>query len=102
MTKITRKIETHKIFPATVAFKKGKIVTTPLDPIKVSNVNITEPKAIKMVKKTYGKTNLYVITKIETTRTTYALDIDKFLEIATPIKIETLKGEEVMIMEKEE
>lgn len=85
MKKVTRTIETHKIIPASVAMKNGKLEMTPLDPIEVSNVTMNEQKALKLAQKTYGKTKPYVITGIETTKTTYALDVEKFMELATPI-----------------
>lgn len=85
MKKVTRTIETHKITPATVSMKNGKLETTPLEPIEVSNVTMNEKKALKLVQKAYGKTKQYVITGIETTKTTYALDFEKFMELATPI-----------------
>lgn len=85
MKKVTRTIETHKITPATIAMKNGKLETTPLEPIEVSNVTMNEQKALKLVQKAYGKAKQYVITGIETTKTTYALDFEKFMELATPI-----------------
>lgn len=85
MKKVTRTIETHKITPATVAMKNGKLETTPLEPIEVSDVTMNEQKALKLVQKAYGKTKQYVITGIEATKTTYALDFEKFMELATPI-----------------
>lgn len=85
MKKVTRTIETHKITAATVAMKNGKLEKTTLDPIVVSNVTMNEQKALKLVQKTFGKIKQYVITEIKTTKTTYALDFEKFMELATPI-----------------
>lgn len=89
MKKVTRTIETHKITPAIVAMKNGKLETTQLDPIVVSNVTMNEQKALKLIQKTYGKTKQYVITRIETTKTTYAMDVEKFMELASPINGES-------------
>lgn len=86
MKTVTRTIEVHKIYSATVALKEGQLVKTDLAPITVSNEKMNETKALKAVQKTYGKVNQYVITGIETTATTYALDIETFMELATPVE----------------
>lgn len=49
MKKVTRTIETHTINSATVTMEDGKIVTTPLDPISISNVTMNNDKALKLV-----------------------------------------------------
>lgn len=85
MKKVTRTIETHKITPATVSMKNGKLEMTQLEPVEAINVSMNEKKALKLVQKAYGKTNQYIIVGIETTKTTYALDFEKFMELATPI-----------------
>lgn len=86
MKKVTRTIETHKINPAKVRFIDGKVETTPLDPINVSNQSITEEKALKLVQKKYGKANQYIIISIESTETTYGVDFDEFMKIAKVIE----------------
>lgn len=85
MKKITRTIETHTINSATVTMEDGKIVTTPLEPISISNVTMNNEKALKLVRKKYGKTGNYVITGIDTEKVTYGLPFEKFMELADVI-----------------
>lgn len=85
MKKVTRTIETHIINSATVTMKDGEIVTIPLEPISISNVTMNNDKALKLVRKEYGKNGNYVITGIETKKITYGLPFDKFMELAEVI-----------------
>lgn len=92
MKKVTRTIETHTINSATIAMENGKIVTIPLDPISISNVTMNIDKALKVVRKKYGKNGNYVITGIDTKKVTYGLPFEKFMELAEVISgNETLK-----------
>lgn len=85
MKKVTRTIETHTINSATVTMENGKIATTSLDPISISNVTMNDDKALKLVRKKYGKKGNYVITGIDTKKVTYGLPIEKFMELAEVI-----------------
>lgn len=85
MKKVTRTIETHTINSATVAMEDGKIVTTPLEPISISNVTMNNEKALKLVRKMYGKNSNYVITGIDTEKVTYGVPFEKFMELAEVI-----------------
>lgn len=85
MKMVTRTIETHTINSATVSMENGKIVTEPLEPISVSNVTMNNDKALKLVRKKYGKSGNYVITGISTEKVTYGLPFDKFMELAKVI-----------------
>lgn len=82
MKNVTRTIETHTISSATVEMVDGVLQTTPLKDIKVSNITMNTEKALKLVRKTYGKKDNYVITSIFTDKTTYGLPFDKFMELA--------------------
>ena len=55
MKKVTRKIETHTINSASVTMENGKIVTTPLEPISISNVTMNKRQGFKLVRKEHGK-----------------------------------------------
>lgn len=85
MKKVTRTIETHTINSATVTMENGKIATTSLEPISISNVTMNNDKALKLVRKKYGKNNNYVITGIDTKKVTYGLPFEKFMELAEVI-----------------
>lgn len=85
MKKVTRTIETHTIDCATVTMENEKIVTIPLEPISISNVTMNNDKALKLVRKVYGKNSNYVITGINTEKVTYGLPFEKFMELAEVI-----------------
>lgn len=85
MKKVTRTIETHTINSATVTMENDKIITTPLEPISISNVTMNNDKALKLVRKEYGKNGNYVITGIDTEKVTYGLPFEKFMELAEVI-----------------
>lgn len=85
MKKVTRTIETHTINSATITMENGKIVTTSLEPISISNVTMNNDKALKLVRKKYGKNSNYVITEIGTKKVTYGLPFEKFMELAEVI-----------------
>lgn len=88
MKKVTRTIETHTINSAIVTMENGKIVTTLLEPISISNVTMNNDKALKLVRKKYGKNGNYVITGIDTEKVTYGLPFEKFMELAETKKDE--------------
>lgn len=83
---ISRTFETHTINVATVELIGGEIKTVPCEPIVVFNQSINNDKAIKLAQKNFGKKQQYVVTGIETEQITYALDLDKFLEMATIVE----------------
>lgn len=82
MKKVTRTFETHKIFPATVKMENGQVVTEELEPITVFNDTMNLEKALKITRKVYGRNGNYVILNIFTTKDTYGMTVDKFLEQA--------------------
>lgn len=94
MKKVTRTIETHTINSATVTMENGKIATSSLEPISISNVTMNNDKALKLVRKKYGGNNNYVITRIDTKKVTYGLPFEKFMELAEVISGNE-KGEDV-------
>lgn len=85
MKNVTRTIETHTINSATVTMKDGEILKNPLEPITISNVTMNIDKALKLVRKKYGKNGSYVITGINTEKVTYGLSFEKFMELAEVI-----------------
>lgn len=85
MKKVTRTIETHTINSAIVTMENNKIATSSLEPISISNVTMNNDKALKLVRKKYGKNGNYVITEIDTKKVTYGLPFEKFMELAEVI-----------------
>lgn len=95
MKRVTRTIETTTIYPATVAMVDGKLVTTPLEPVVIKSEPYTETKAMKLIRNTYGRTGNYVIADKETKKDVYAIDVDKFMEIATIVTDDEVEAEEI-------
>ena len=85
MKKVTRTIETHTINSESITMINGKIVTESLEPISISNVTMNNDKALKLVRKKYGKNGNYVIAGIDTKKVTYGLPFEKFMELAEVI-----------------
>lgn len=85
MKKVTRTVETHTINSATITMENGKIATTSLEPISISNVTMNNDKALNLVRKKYGKNGNYVILGIVTKKVTYGLPFEKFMELAEVI-----------------
>ena len=86
MKMITRTIETHTIWPRTVNMIDNHLESAPLEPITVTNTAMNKEKALKLVRKKYGKDGNYVIAKIETQHTLYGLEVEKFMELAHVIE----------------
>lgn len=86
MKQVTRTIETHVIKPALVTVNDGNLVSTPLDDIVVFNDTMSNEKALKLVKKAYGKDKQVIILDIETTSETYAVDFDVFMQNAKVVE----------------
>lgn len=82
MKKVTRTIETLTIKCASVTMENGNIKTTELEPVTVENVKLNNDKALATVRKKHGKNGNYVILGIDSTRVTYGVPYDKFMEIA--------------------
>lgn len=96
MKKVTRTIETHTIYSAAVTFVNNQVVTEPLEPITIINDTMNNEKALKVVRKKFGKNGNYVITGINTEKTIYGLSVEKFLELAEVINPNE-KGEDEQI-----
>lgn len=95
MKRITRTIETHTIYPATVTMVDGKVVTNYLKPLTLTSVVYTEARAMKAIRKEYGRTGNYVIIDKETKKDVYAVDVDKFMEIAKIVTEDEADEEEI-------
>lgn len=95
MKRITRTIETHTIYPATVTMVDGKLVTNELKPLTLNSVAYTEARAMKAIRSEYGRTGNYVIINKETKKDVYAVDVDKFMEIAKIVAEDEVEAEEI-------
>lgn len=95
MNRITRTIETHTIYPATVNMVDGQLIIEELEPLVLNSVAYTEKRAMTAIRNVYGRTGNYVITKKETKRDVYAADVDKFMEIAKIVTDEEEEASEV-------
>lgn len=85
---VTRSVKTSKIYASIVNVSGGEIIATPLEPIIVETITVTPEKALKLVQKTYGKKNQYVVNEVVETSKTYALETEKFMELAHEVNKE--------------
>jgi hypothetical protein len=65
MRTITSTIPTSTINVQEVSFKDGKLEGKALDPVIVKGEEVTQEKASKFVKDTYGKEKSFVVTGID-------------------------------------
>ena len=93
MKYVTRTFVTSKIIPAKVFCENGNVKTEELEPVEIDG-KVTTEKAIKAVQKKYGKKNQYCVLAIEESERTLGLPIEKFLELAKPMKISDLAENE--------
>lgn len=82
MKNITRTIESHVIQAAKVRMVEGEVRLFVLDDITATNVKLNEEKALKLVRKEYGRSDNYVITAIKTEKITYSVPIEDFMKMA--------------------
>lgn len=87
---ITRTFTTSIIKACKVEFKGGELATTDIDPIEFTG-KIGEDKALKLVKKTYGKNGTYLIREIEEQSKILAVETEEFVKIAFEITREKQK-----------
>lgn len=82
---ITRTMIESVIHACVVKVVDGTPVTETLEPVTVMG-KITEDKAIKVVAKTYGKSNGLAIVKIEENEVKYEISVDDFMKHAKKIE----------------
>lgn len=86
MKSITRTISTTTITAKKVEVVNGEIVTQEVSPIIVTGEKVDNEKALKLVRKEYGRDVQYIVTSVKEEENVYSLDIATFVENAKIIK----------------
>lgn len=84
---ITRTISTTTITAKKVSVVNGEVVAQELDPVIVTGEKVDNEKALKLVRKEYGRDAQYVvITSVKDEENVYSVDLDTFVANAKIIK----------------
>lgn len=84
MKLVTRTFTDSIISAAEVVVENGEVITKDLEPLKVTG-KIDNTKALKEVRKMYGKDNQYAILDIAYEDVTYGMDVEEFKLNATEL-----------------
>lgn len=86
MKSITRTISTTTITPKKVSVVNGKVTTQEVDPVIVTGEKVDNEKALKLVRKEYGRDAQYIVTSVKEEENVYSIDLDTFVANAKIIK----------------
>lgn len=86
MKSITRTISTTTITAKKVEVVNGEVVMQEVSPIIVTGEKVDNEKALKLVRKEYGRDVQYIVTSVKEEENVYSLDIATFVENAKIIK----------------
>lgn len=79
MKTITRTVENSIIYSSRVLVTEDQVTLEELQPITVNNEKVKKEKALNVVKKFYGKRDVYVITKIVYDEVKYSMSLTDFI-----------------------
>ena len=83
---ITRTISTTTITANKVSVVNGEVVTQEVDPVIVTGEKVDNEKALKLVRKEYGRDAQYIVTSVKEEENVYSIDLDTFVANAKIIK----------------
>lgn len=86
MKSITRTISTTTITAKKVEVVNGKVVTQEVNPVIVTGEKVDNEKALKLVRKEYGRDAHYIVTSVKEEENVYSIDLDMFVANAKIIK----------------
>lgn len=86
MKSITRTIPTTTITAKKVEVVNGEVVTQEVSPIIVTGEKVDNEKALKLVRKEYGRDDQYIVTSVKEEENVYSLDLVTFVANAKIIK----------------
>lgn len=79
MKTITRTVESSIIYSSRIHVTDGQVTLEELEPLTVTHEKVNEEKALKIVKKFYGKKDAYAITKIVYEEVKYSMNLLDFI-----------------------
>lgn len=86
MKSITRTISTTTIMAKKVSVVNGEVVTQEVDPVIVTGEKVDNEKALKLVRKEYGRDTQYIVTSVKEEENVYIIDLATFVANAKIIK----------------
>jgi hypothetical protein len=86
MKSITRTISTTTITAKKVSVVNGEVVTQEVDTVIVTGEKVDNEKALKLVRKEYGRDAQYIVTSVKEEENVYSIDLDTFVANAKIIK----------------
>lgn len=86
MKSITRTISTTSITAKKIDVVNGEVVTQDLEPVIVTGEKVDNEKALKLVRKEYGRDAQYIVTSVKEEENVYSIDLATFVANAKIIK----------------
>lgn len=86
MKSITRTISTTTITAKKIEVINGKVATQEVNPVIVTGEKVDNEKALKLVRKEYGRDAQYIVTSVKEEENTYSIDLATFVANAKIIK----------------
>lgn len=86
MKSITRTISTTSITAKKIKVVNGEVVRQDLEPVIVTGEKVDNEKALKLVRKEYGRDAQYIVTSVKEEENVYSIDLEAFIANAKIIK----------------
>lgn len=86
MKSITRTISTTTITAKKVEVVNGEVVLQKVNPVIVTGEKVDNEKALKLVRKEYGRDANYIVTSVKEEKNVYLIDLATFVANAKIIK----------------
>ena len=79
MKTLIKTVESSIIYSSRIHVTDGQVTLEELQPLTVNYEKVNEEKALKVVKKFYGKKDTYAITKIVYDKVKYSMNLTDFI-----------------------
>lgn len=86
MKSITRTISTTTITAKKIEVINGEVVAQDVNPVIVTGEKVDREKALKLVRKEYGRDAQYIVTSVKEEENVYSIDLATFVANAKIIK----------------
>lgn len=85
MKMITRTVSRHIVHIGEIIMSEGVPTANEIGTIELVNATYTDEKALRKARGKFGRSKSLVVMKVDTTETTYAMEMEKFMEQAEVI-----------------
>ena len=86
MKSITRTISTTTITAKKIEVINDEVVAQEVNPVIVTGEKVDREKALKLVRKEYGRDAQYIVTSVKEEENVYSIDLETFVANAKIIK----------------